>query len=310
MNAQSLSQETADAPPAAAVPPLGHDEATSLASEERARFLALLESLSPEDWERPTMCDRWNVRQVVSHVVGAAAGYANATRVERQSRAWVEQRHTAPGGTTINFICDLAGIPRERLAAYEANGLVGIDAVNQIQVDDRADATPADLLRELCDVVPRAIANRHAFPPEVYTMPIAMASGVTAPLFFLTDVIYSRDMWLHRLEITLATNRPIVWDTEHDGRMTALVMRDLARRLDPMLGSRAAVYELTGPAGGVWRYGAKGEPEAHITIETLDFHLMASGRLTAAEAQGSGRLAIRGDRGMAELILVQTIVVY
>ena len=36
---------------------------------EREDFAAFLETLSPEQWEAPTLCDRWNVRQVAAHAI-------------------------------------------------------------------------------------------------------------------------------------------------------------------------------------------------------------------------------------------------
>jgi uncharacterized protein (TIGR03083 family) len=40
-----------------------------LARQEREDFAALLTDLSPEQWEAPTLCDRWRVRDVVAHVI-------------------------------------------------------------------------------------------------------------------------------------------------------------------------------------------------------------------------------------------------
>lgn len=40
-----------------------------LAQAEREDFAAFLESLTPEQWEAPTLCDRWNVRQVAAHAI-------------------------------------------------------------------------------------------------------------------------------------------------------------------------------------------------------------------------------------------------
>jgi uncharacterized protein (TIGR03083 family) len=37
---------------------------------ELGELAALLDALRPEEWEHPTLCERWNVRQVVGHVVG------------------------------------------------------------------------------------------------------------------------------------------------------------------------------------------------------------------------------------------------
>jgi uncharacterized protein (TIGR03083 family) len=40
-----------------------------LARQEREEFAALLADFSPEQWEAPTLCDRWRVRDVVAHVI-------------------------------------------------------------------------------------------------------------------------------------------------------------------------------------------------------------------------------------------------
>lgn len=41
----------------------------ALATEERRDFADFLDTLNSEQWQAPTLCERWNVRQVVAHVV-------------------------------------------------------------------------------------------------------------------------------------------------------------------------------------------------------------------------------------------------
>ena len=41
-----------------------------LAREERADFAAFLATLSPQQWQAPTLCAGWRVRDVVAHVIG------------------------------------------------------------------------------------------------------------------------------------------------------------------------------------------------------------------------------------------------
>lgn len=41
----------------------------ALAIDERNDFADFLETLSPEEWQAPTLCDGWDVRQVVAHVL-------------------------------------------------------------------------------------------------------------------------------------------------------------------------------------------------------------------------------------------------
>src|ERR1700722_240519 len=46
-----------------------------LFGSERAALLGLLESFTPEDWERPTPCPGWSVRDLVCHLVGDDFGF-------------------------------------------------------------------------------------------------------------------------------------------------------------------------------------------------------------------------------------------
>ena len=41
----------------------------NLARDEREDFADFLESLTPQKWEAPTLCDKWNVRQVAAHTI-------------------------------------------------------------------------------------------------------------------------------------------------------------------------------------------------------------------------------------------------
>ncbi|MGH3541403.1 MAG: maleylpyruvate isomerase family mycothiol-dependent enzyme, partial [Mycobacterium sp.] len=47
-----------------------NDQTTmQMACEEREDFADLLAGLSPEQWEQPSLCERWRVRDVVAHVL-------------------------------------------------------------------------------------------------------------------------------------------------------------------------------------------------------------------------------------------------
>lgn len=92
-----------------------------LAREERAEFAAFLATLPPPQWQAPTLCAQWRVRDVVAHVIsydqisvdsllalaaGASSGPAGSTpprwpattRAARRncSRCW--QITCSPGG--------------------------------------------------------------------------------------------------------------------------------------------------------------------------------------------------------------------
>jgi uncharacterized protein (TIGR03083 family) len=40
-----------------------------MACEERADVAALLSTLSPEEWETPSLCAGWSVKDVVAHML-------------------------------------------------------------------------------------------------------------------------------------------------------------------------------------------------------------------------------------------------
>src|SRR5260370_10295625 len=160
----------------ASIRSLLHPEAAEMAAVELERFLRLLESLAPVDWDQPTACPLWNVRQVVAHVTGAAASYASFTQFKRQTSPFVQR-------------------------PYRKVGFSLLDALNQIQVDDRRAATPADLRTALRDVGPRAIATRKRLPAIVRAVRLPLPLLGLVPLGYLTDLIYTRDMWMHRLHI-------------------------------------------------------------------------------------------------------------
>jgi uncharacterized protein (TIGR03083 family) len=266
---------------AAHIQPASRAEGSALNEAEIARWWPLLESLAPDDWSRATACTLWNVQQMVAHQAGAYAGFAHWSEFRRQY-----------------------GKP-------PARGRMPEDVLNDMQVADRANRTPAELVAELREAAPRAIANRNR-PPLRWMR----AAGVPHPAFgflrfsYMFDVVYPRDTWMHRLDICRATGRPMQVSAAHDGRIVALVVRDLARTLAPKLGGASVVYALSGEAGGAWRIGANPEPSATIRMDALDFNVLASGRMTADEARRRQGVEIGGDVRVGELALGQTSVIY
>jgi uncharacterized protein (TIGR03083 family) len=268
---------------ASAILPLSHREAMGMATRELERFLALVTALSAEEWEHPTACPRWNVRQMLAHVTGAAASYARWSEFTRQNSFKVQR-------------------------PYRVAGLSFLDSLNQIQVDDRASATPAALIDELHTVGPRALATRARLPVLLRELRLPLPALGFVPIGYLTDLIYTRDMWMHRLDLCRATGREMVMSPEHDGRIVSLIMRDLAKKLAAPLRKTSIVYHLSGRVGGTWQLGAQVSPAATIQLDVLDFNRLASGRLTPEEAWSC--VEIEGDTALAREVLKHTNVPY
>jgi uncharacterized protein (TIGR03083 family) len=228
-----------------------HDDWMAAAEEEYRRLGQLLAGFSPADWQRPTDCARWAVHDVVAHLVGAAESTARVRELLRQARLG---RRLRPGEPTV-------------------------EGMNAVQVAERAAATPEQLARSLAAAGARGVRSRRRLPAALRRIPLPFGPPLgTRPLGYLMDRIYTRDAWMHRVDLARATGRPLVLTAEHDGRIVADVVAEWA-------GGHGRPYRLglTGPAGGTWSRGTDG---AALTLDAVEFCRILSGR-----AEGSGLLA-------------------
>lgn len=259
------------------VPYVTAAEAYALLHTELERFMALVETLGPDDWGKPTACTAWTVRDMLAHQAG---GYASGTGYREMIRQY---------------------------SALPKKGQLPEDAVNDLQLREREGKSPDELIAELRQVGPVTI-QKWAYQFRL-VKPIAIPHPVAGrlSLHHLMWVIHSRDTWMHRLDICRATQREFQQTREHDGRIVALIMRDVDSLLRKQLGGRAVVFELSGIAGGVWKVGS-GEAAATLQMDALDFSIFASGRFTFAE--GRAKATLNGDVALAELALKKTLVLF
>lgn len=99
-----------------------------------------------------------------------------------------------------------------------------------------------------------------------------------APLKYLLDVGFTRDVWAHRIDICAATGREMHLTADHDGRLVADIVAEWASIHD-----QAFELVLEGPAGGKFSHGDNGE---RVDIDAIEFIRVLSGRLP-----GTGVLA-------------------
>jgi uncharacterized protein (TIGR03083 family) len=237
----------------ATLTPIDRDEMVGLATTEYHRLVALLRELEPDEWDQPTVCDAWNVREMVAHLLGAAEGNASIRENVRQ---------LARG---------------RRRVRGTARPLV--DGINEVQVEERDHLTPAQLLDRLAEVAPRAIRGRHRTPALLRRVSVPDPTGPLT-LGHLVDIIYTRDEWLHRVDICAATGRALELTADHDGRIVADVVREWAATH-----GEPVVLQLTGPAGG--RYHQHDPTAPVVRLDAVTFCQTISGRLP-----GDGLLAV------------------
>jgi len=233
------------------ISPIDHREAMQLQATELERAVAMLRTLKPDDWATQTVCPDWDVREMWLHVLGACEAGASM-RENMHQMAAARKR------------CKQLGVPLEA-------GLSGV------QVAERLDLSPADLVEQLEQIAPKTIKGRSRTPRPMR----AIKMGIDAPvvekwaLGYLIDIIYLRDAWMHRVDTARVTGSDLVLTPEHDGRIVADVVAEWARRH-----GQPFTLELTGPAGGTFTAGSGAEP---IDMDAVEFCSVLSGR---GEASG------------------------
>jgi len=242
-------------------PAIERPTAMRLAQTEYQRVTAAVEALQPDDWTRPTDCTEWDVRQLVAHIAGMAKCASSLLEMSRQSR--VAKTRQRPGQALI-------------------------DAQTALQVEERQRLGPEELRAELHRVGPRAARGRRRTPGFVRRRRLPepqVVNGVpeTWSIGYLTDVILTRDPWMHRLDLARATGQDLALTADHDRLIVADIVAEWARRH-----GQSNRLELTGPAGGSWSFGAGGE---EIVMDAADFCRVISGRPGPDDSQTWGLLA-------------------
>jgi uncharacterized protein (TIGR03083 family) len=235
------------------IEPLTHAEAMDLQLHELERTVALLAALDDDDWLAPTDCPQWDVRKMYLHVLGACDGGARMRENVRQLAA-ARSRRARDGG------------PLEA-------------ALSAVQVEDRLDLTPTQIVEQLRAVAPKTVRGRRRTPGIVRHHAKLRVDGPvheTWTLGYLVDTIYLRDLWMHRVDACRATDRPIELTADHDGRIVADVVAEWARRH-----GQPFTLELGGPAGGVFVHHPESAAAEHVTLDAVEFCRTLAGRAPA-----------------------------
>jgi uncharacterized protein (TIGR03083 family) len=229
---------------------IGHTEAMRLTATENARLLAQLRSLTGEQWRAATDCSRWTVRDVVVHLIASAQAQANPIEFVRQV---------------------VAGRP----LTAQIGGEHWVDGLNEAQLRARGDWS-WPLLPDLWERHSAAALNaRRRMPAPVRALPllpIGTGLGVHVgwqPISYLFDMGFTRDVWMHRIDIARGAGIPAQLTAEHDGRIIAGIVAEWSRRH-----RQAYTLILTGPAGGTFHTG-HAEPQ---TLDAVEFVRILSGR--------------------------------
>ncbi|VXB11059.1 maleylpyruvate isomerase family mycothiol-dependent enzyme [Aeromicrobium sp. 9AM] len=224
-------------------------------------LIALLETLTADDWRAPTECPGWSVTDMVGHLIGSAKAAASRRELIRQNVYGI--RHASE---------------------HDGNAM---DAYNALQIAEHASLAPADKLTALKTVAPAAVRGRMKTPVLLRMASMSTkANGSVVDgmpprgnLGHLMDVIYSRDVFMHRVDISRAVGRDLHLN-DNDRRIVEDAVGEWARRHQ-----QPVEVVLSGPAGGKFVQGSGGP---RIEMEAIEFCRVLSGR-----AHGSGLLGTK-----------------
>jgi uncharacterized protein (TIGR03083 family) len=229
---------------------LTHQEAMRLQAEELVRTLALLRSLDKVEWTAATDCPAWNIRAMYQHVLGACEAGASMRENIHQLRRARAYRKTHGG-------------PLEA-------------ALSGVQVRERADLRPAQIVGQLTAVAPKTVRRRTRTPAALRDHAKMAVDGPvheTWNLGYLIDIIYLRDLWMHRVDVAHALHRSLELTADHDGRIIADIVAEWAHRH-----GKSFFLELTGPAGGTYTHHQDVPDTEHLSLDAVEFCRTLAGR--------------------------------
>lgn len=226
-------------------------------------FVALLDSLTPEEWATVTACDPWTVKDVAAHLLGWAEALCSPREMARQARAGLVRRRSF-----------------ENL----------LDATNDAQVEAGRSLSTQEIVDRLRTSLPRAAKLRRRLGGPLHYVP-AYAGFLGGPfnVGYLLNAIFPRDLIVHAIDLGDATGRKVEIGPA-GARVAADMLRDWARRQDV-----DATIELTAPDAV---YVAGNGSRTTISTSTAAIVHRLAGRKPSEDITMTGD-AMAGERWLA-----------
>jgi uncharacterized protein (TIGR03083 family) len=250
----------------------------------------LVESLTPDEWSRPTDLPGWNVHDIVAHIVALEAELAGHQRPDHVPD-WAALPHVDP---------------TNRLQTYM-----------EVPVDARRGIPPAELLRELAEIIVERQPQIAAYPPAA-DAEVTGPTGWTAPLWRVLSVRVF-DIWAHEQDIRRAVARP----GNLDGAGAGVAEFRLRYGLEYVIGKQVAPppgtavrwvvdgersFTTTVVVGGDGRASTavayEGEPDVTLSTDWENFVLLGCGRASFDRS----RVRVDGDPALGERVLKHAVV--
>ncbi|HEX9923358.1 MAG TPA: maleylpyruvate isomerase family mycothiol-dependent enzyme [Anaerolineae bacterium] len=207
--------------------PLQPISTVSLFPEERAALIQLLSQLTVADWDRPTVCTGWSVKDVALHILGGDVGLLSRTPgfkfpgsgdvvewddlvafINQANKIWVEATRRMSTGLLCQLLEFTGGQVYQRLLALDLMALGG---------------------------------------------PVSWAGPDLAPIWLDVAREYT-ERWLHQQHIRDAVARPGLTDRHFFAPVLDTFVRALPHTFSQVRRDTGTMVELVilGDAGGTW----------------------------------------------------------
>ncbi|RNL82444.1 maleylpyruvate isomerase family mycothiol-dependent enzyme [Halostreptopolyspora alba] len=249
-------------------------EVRDLFAREHEETMALLRDLGAEEWQRPTGCPGWRVRDIAAHVLG--------DHLNRLARS--RDRH--PDGPRPR-----SGEPFPRF----------IDRLNEEWVATTRAWSPRMLVDLLGHVGPRIVEYWRTVDPDALGEPVTWAGPDPAPVW-LDAARDLTEYWTHQQQIRDATGRPGFTQPEVVHPVLDTFLRALPHTLRdvPAPEGTRLLFTVTGPEGGHWSCeyrdggwmvdrGGVRDPEATIELDADTTWRLCTRGITPEEATRRSR---------------------
>lgn len=257
---------------------------------ERAALLELLQNLTPAEWEAPTACPGWSVKDVAGHLLGDDVG-----RLAR-GRDDFANPDFATG-------LDLSTLP----------GLIAaIDRQNALWVEGMRRVSPRLLIELLRLTGEETFAWFSTLDLAGIGGPVDWVGPQPAPIWLDVAREYT-ERWVHQQHIRDAVGRPGLKERRWFAPVLATFVLALPRALagsDAPQGTSVRLA-ITGEAGGAWTArreadswriapDAIGNVHAEVELDAETAWRLFTRGMTRDEARSSAR--VQGDRRLGEAV--------
>jgi uncharacterized protein (TIGR03083 family) len=258
----------------------GREPVVGVLSEEWGAIASLCSSLSDDDWELPTDCPGWSVRDVLSHIVGTERSLLGETPPKAPN-------HTPP---------------------HVKNPL---GAANEAWVASRRSLPGRQVLGEFRDVTSRRLKDMRSWPPSRFEEIVPSPVGNVPYREFMS--VRVMDCWVHEQDIRVATGRR----GHVDGPGARIALDRLSSALGFVVAKQAAAAEGTSVRFEVTGEGSmnidiavrdgRGRrvedlnvmPTVALRMDTEIFWRLTCGRIEGSTALSAGVVQVEGDSALA-----------